>query len=228
MNCLWCHQDIITEIDWTNVFSPPRRSVLCRKCRQALSPLEGQRCHRCSRASISSICSDCKWWTAYTQGCDPLTYNHSIFSYNGRMQEMIARWKYRGDYHLGYAFQQPFTQAFAKQFSFIKKKQAVVIPIPLSAERTIERGFNQADMLAHFLKAPKRNILTRLHTEKQSKKGRAERIFAKNPFKLLERVNKPVILIDDIYTTGTTLRHAAQLLVKHGCPEVYSYTLVRG
>src|SRR5699024_12476772 len=106
-------------------------------------------------------------------------------------------------------------------FSFIKKKQAVVIPIPLSAERTIERGFNQADMLAHFVKAPERNILTRLHTEKQSKNGRAGRIFAKNPFKLLERVNKPVLLIDDIYTTGTTLRHAAQIIFKHGSPGAY-------
>src|SRR5699024_4570268 len=103
----------------------------------------------------------------------------------------------------------------------------VVIPIPLSAERTIERGINQADMLAHFLKAPKRNILTRLHTEKQSKKGRAERIFAKNTLKLLERVNKSVILIDDIYTIVTTLRHVIKILVKNGCQEVYTYTLVR-
>lgn len=221
---------MMLDISWDTVLSLSQPTELCIPCQRALQRLQGKRCLRCSRRSESSICSDCKWWNAYKQGRDPLTYNHSIFSYNERMQEMIARWKYRGDYMLGYAFQQPFRQSFFKEFPFVKKKKAIVIPIPLSEERLTERGFNQAYMLAHFLKVPIKNILTRLHNEKQSKKGRTERIFAQNPFKLegKETVNKRAILVDDIYTTGTTLRHAAQLLIEHGCPAVYSYTLVRG
>src|SRR5690625_1097913 len=78
------------------------------------------------------------------------------------------------------------------------------------------------------LPAENKDILTRIHSEKQSKKTRSERLSADNPFVAAKKVNKPVILVDDIYTTGTTLRHAATLLKEQGCPEVYAYTLIRG
>jgi len=49
-----------------------------------------------------------------------------------------------------------------------------------------------------------------------------------NPFNLVKSLNNPVLLVDDIYTTGRTLRHAAQLLKEAGCQEVYALTLCRG
>ncbi|WP_339213858.1 phosphoribosyltransferase family protein [Ornithinibacillus sp. FSL M8-0202] len=142
------------------------------------------------------------------------------------MQDIIAKWKYRGDYELGTVFEESYTTYFQKAFASIKN--AVIIPIPLSMERLQERCFNQAEMLASFLSLKKMNILSRTHGEKQSKKSRNERIYSENPFILQEKLNNPVILVDDIYTTGTTLRHAAKLLKDAGCPEVYSYTLIRG
>src|SRR5690606_12881635 len=98
----------------------------------------------------------------------------------------------------------------------------------LSKERLMERGFKQAKMLADFLPIEMVEPLSRVHGEKQSKKTRQERMIAENPFFIKETINKKVILVDDIYTTGTTLRHAATLLKEHGCPEVYSLTLIRG
>ncbi len=143
------------------------------------------------------------------------------------MQDVIAKWKYRGDYILGTAFKQDFIRSFSKRFSFLKK-EALLVPIPLSKERMHERGFNQAKVLAEFLPRPCEDILTRVDSEKQSKKSREERIYTANPFNLTKIVNKPVILVDDIYTTGTTLRHAGTILKAHGCPEVYALTLIRG
>jgi len=95
-------------------------------------------------------------------------------------------------------------------------------------ERLQERGFNQAEVLAAFLPIENRSLLTRIHSEKQSKMTRSERISTKNPFEIVGHINKKVILVDDIYTTGRTLRHAATLLKEHGCPQVYAYTLIRG
>lgn len=215
----------MVETSWINVFLPPKPNRLCQACEAELHTLHGQRCSHCSRITVDSVCSDCTWWKQFMNGNDVLDKNYSVFAYNDRMQEMITKWKYRGDYQIGYVFQTTFQDCFPK---IIQTKQQIVVPIPLSPERLYERSFNQAEMLAQFLPIKSVNALSRIHGEKQSKKTRQERISSINPFKLEEPINKPVILVDDIYTTGATLRHAAALLKEHGCPMVYSYTLIRG
>lgn len=226
MNCLWCYNEIIPEITWTNLFQLERSKLVCDGCAEKLELLQGQRCIKCSRRTDVEICSDCQWWEANKE-VDSLEFNYSIFTYNERMQEIIAKWKYRGDYALGGIFKNYLLDAFQERFSGIKR-DAVVMPIPLSKERVKERGFNQAKALADLLPIKCVDILHRKHGEKQSKKTRMERIDSENPFFLETPINKPVILVDDIYTTGTTLRHAAGLLKIHGCPVVYGLTLIRG
>jgi len=226
MDCLWCENEIIPEISWMNLFAPAKSRLLCDACLPQLEMLEGSRCRYCSRVTDEAICSDCSWWRN-GRAQDPIEWNHSVFSYNAFMQEVIAKWKYRGDYCLGNIFRYSFVQAFHEKFAFLKK-EAVAVPVPLSEERHMERGFNQTEVLADFLPLEKQLILTRSHSEKQAKKSREERISAANPFFITETLNKSVLLVDDIYTTGTTLRHAAALLKKQGCPKIYALTLIRG
>ncbi|WP_308167083.1 phosphoribosyltransferase family protein [Bacillus sp. ISL-40] len=69
-----------------------------------------------------------------------------------------------------------------------------------------------------------------MHSEKQSKKSRSERIHLSQVFQVNPNVDlagKKVILIDDIYTTGSTLRHAAKLLKVAGAASIQSLTLAR-
>lgn len=226
MNCLCCNEEIIIELDWANFLFPPKPSLLCNTCKRQMTLLDGNRCKRCSRVTEAKICDDCLQWETYYGGVDVLEFNFSVYTYSSFMQDMIAKWKYRGDYELGTIFEDSYSEHFHKMFAPIK--DAVIIPIPLSMERLQERCFNQAVMLASFLSPQKMNILSRTHGEKQSKKSRKERIYSENPFILQQKLNNPVILVDDIYTTGTTLRHAAKLLKDAGCPKVYSYTLIRG
>lgn len=226
MHCLWCNNQIIPEVSWDNLFILTKPKSLCQTCEGELEILQGNRCRRCSRISEDAICSDCKWWDEQSSK-DLITFNFSVFAYNPMMQDMIAKWKYRGDYHLGNAFNQYFTRSFHATFSSLEK-DAIAVPIPLSNERLLERSFNQAKMLADFLPVETKEVITRVDTEKQSKKTRRERISTKSPFEITKSINKPVILVDDIYTTGTTLRHAGALLLEYGCPKVYAYTLIRG
>jgi competence protein ComFC len=226
MSCLWCDQEIILEISWKNIFRLPKPKLLCEACEAGLEVLQGDLCYKCSRMTAQEICRDCILWLSDNQS-DPLVSNYSVFTYNEQMQSMIAKWKYRGDYILADAFKQLFIEKFEKKFSSLIES-SLVIPIPLSQRRLQERGFNQAKVLADFLPINNVEILTRDHNEKQAKKTRSERITMENPFKITDYINKKVILVDDIYTTGSTLRHAAFLLRKHGCPEVYAYTLIRG
>ncbi|WP_245976835.1 ComF family protein [Oceanobacillus arenosus] len=214
------------DITWTNLFMPEKPRPLCSICEGELDRLDGKRCRNCSRRSEAEICSNCSWWIEHPLR-NSIALNYSIFTYNPFIQEIIAKWKYRGDYVLGNVFQSYIIEEFRKNLSFLKK-DAIIIPIPLSEERLQERGFNQAKQLAGFLPMEMSECLTRVHGEKQSKKTRMERIESENPFFIKETLQKPVILVDDIYTTGTTLRHAASLLKDNGCPKVYAFTLIRG
>lgn len=226
MDCLWCDEEIIPTMSWSNFLLLPSKKVLCPICASSLEMINEARCSVCSRPSEEVICSDCQKWRSIKNE-DVLTKNHSVFYYNTEIQEMIAKWKYRGDYCLGVIFKEAFVQSFAATFGTLEQN-SIVVPIPLSEERLMERGFNQASMLADFLPVEKEEVLSRIHGEKQSKKNRIERITTRNPFSLNKTVKKTVILVDDIYTTGTTLRHAARLLKEAGCPSVYAFTLVRG
>ncbi|SDQ25084.1 ComF family protein [Virgibacillus salinus] len=227
MNCLWCDAEIIPEINWENLFTLSKPKNLCSDCEKKFSILEGKRCRKCSRISEEPFCLDCKRWDVHGENDDPLVLNFSVFNYNEQMQDMISRWKYRGDYCIGNSFKRYYTKAFDQEFTYLPK-DTIAVPIPLSDERMKERGFNQSLQLASFLSLETCELLTRVHGEKQSKKTRKERISTLNPFKIMKTINKPVILTDDIYTTGSTLRHAASLLKEKGCPTVYALTLVRG
>lgn len=227
MKCLWCDQDIASEMSWINFLMPAKSEQLCVKCEGKLELLTGNRCNVCSRMTIEETCLDCQKWSADSFWKDLLIFNHSVFTYNDMMQEVIAKWKYRGDYVLGKVFKDKFKTVFEERFSSFKR-DALLVPIPLSEERLSERGFNQAKVLTDFLPLESQEIITRIHSEKQAKKTRHQRISTKNPFIITKKINKPVILVDDIYTTGATLRHAGKLLKENGCPEVYAFTLIRG
>lgn len=226
MNCLWCDEYISEEIKWNNFFILSKSKKICYACEGKLIKLQGNRCKLCSRMIKEQLCNDCIEWSSNPLWKESLIYNHSIFLYNEEMQEIIAKWKYRGDFVLAEIFSEDIRSVFNEKFLHIKE-DAIIIPIPLSDERLKERGFNQAKALADFLPQENVNALVRTHSEKQSKKTRYERIISENPFTLIKKIDQPVILIDDIYTTGTTLRHAGKLLKENGCPKVYGFSLIR-
>src|SRR5690625_904516 len=171
MYCLWCDEEIIIEINWDNLFKLSKPQLLCDKCMNQLEMIEGDRCVKCSRSYQGELCFDCQRWTDK----DPLIFNYSLYTYNEQMQEMIARWKYRRDYVLATIFREYYVKTFVKIFSFLGEN-IYIIPIPLSEDRMMERGFNQAKVLADFLPYQQKNVMQRIFSEKQSKKTRFERI----------------------------------------------------
>lgn len=227
--CLWCGKHLIQELNWTRFIKGSSDRQICESCRSSFNYINKNYCRKCFKASDQKICLDCKSWHQLL-GEDPLERNVSTFHYNSFMKEVIAKWKYRGDYMLIHMFQKDISRTVKKEYGDLLK-DAVIIPIPLGKERKKDRKFNQALAIAKYASFQEwqiKQVVERIDSEKQAKKGRFERVFAKNPFKLRKNIKKTVILVDDIYTTGTTLRHVASLLKQGGCPAVYSYTLVRG
>lgn len=227
--CLLCHEVILPTVSWSRLFSVEKEELLCSTCEGRLERIDGECCRVCSRPFSQldeqfrhdDLCNDCVRWEADPDWKGYLDQNVSLFQYNDFLKEVIARFKFRGDYIIAKAFSEPLKQELSKlSFDFL-------VPIPLSEERLYERGFNQAEALltlAGYTPAP---LLTRLHSEKQSKKSRTERIHVPQVFQVSENVSGRILLVDDIYTTGSTLRHAAKILKEAGAERIQSITLAR-
>lgn len=115
----------------------------------------------------------------------------------------------------------------------------LLIPIPLSRERLLERGYNQAwELTRHLATATGRparhDILLRIETghlqhrlSLDQRRQHAERAFAVNPEAARVLQGQKVVLIDDIMTTGTTLAAAARCLTLAGARQVQALVFAR-
>ena len=108
--------------------------------------------------------------------------------------------------------------------------------VPLHPIRLAERGFNQAELLARViaknLYLPCEELIIRTkETSPQSKRTRHERLLAMKGVFLysstISLIGKRVLLVDDVYTTGTTLGECATLLRGVGASQVYAVTFAR-
>lgn len=182
--------------------------------------------------------------------------NRSAVHYNEQTREWIARYKYRGDEALAALFGTILNYKFRHMIGEMRARQAgfhfhAIIPVPLSEERLLERGFNQAEQLAAAVAGKQRIKLTPLllrnrHSDKQSSKTRRERM--DNTYNLfavheewmakLMRNGQPspvrLLIVDDIYTTGSTVNACAAAItncIRHSYPtiraEIYVLTLAR-
>ncbi|WAA12031.1 ComF family protein [Fervidibacillus halotolerans] len=231
--CFLCQGNIKREISWVGFFLNQGEFYLCEKCEKKLEKIRGEKCSLCSRPmeklpakfKKEAICYDCYLWEKEEKWRGVLEKNISLYVYNEFMAELIARFKYRGDYVLA--------KIFAADIKGVLQRNEfdLIVPIPLSNERLFERGFNQAEALAREAGMHPVSILSRIHSEKQAKKSRQERIHLPEVFSVTNPIQvkeKTVLLIDDIYTTGSTLRHAAYVLKKAGAKRVQSLTIARG
>lgn len=114
----------------------------------------------------------------------------------------------------------------------------LIIPIPLSKQRMIERGYNQAEVVARCvskaagLPVDAHSLVRTMHTpmHRVGMDKRARELTVKNAFKVV-RPNlvdgKCVLLVDDVFTSGSTASNCAKVLKKAGAERVIVLTLAR-
>jgi ComF family protein len=114
----------------------------------------------------------------------------------------------------------------------------VIIPVPLSKKRFLERGFNQSEVLAEILskhsglKVDKQSLARKIHTplHRAAMDRRARELTVENAFEATrpKLVNSErVLLVDDVFTSGATTSYCAKALKKKGASKVYVLTLAR-
>lgn len=228
--CLYCHEEITSSTNWSSFFTSSSETYLCRTCESQLIEIKGETCDICNRPFekieplyiINNRCLDCVRWEEDDNWKGYLLKNVSLYEYNDFLREIISQYKFRGDYILAKMFSQKIQQKLPPD--------VFLVPVPLSTERQFERGFNQSEALIIEAGQTPKHFLERTHSEKQSKKSRHDRIHIPQVFQIKEGreiSDKNILLIDDIYTTGSTLRHAAKILIQAGAKSVSSLTLAR-
>lgn len=146
---------------------------------------------------------------------------------------------------LKYEYVEEVGEIFEKLIeAFIKNNSAVfeggqfsaIIPIPLHKKRYLERGFNQSEILAKswskYLAAPVlKNALIRSRQTKTQVglSGFERRSNLQGAFVLRQPLAgmKRVILVDDVFTTGSTLEEAGRVLRANGVKEVFGAIIAR-
>ncbi|MFW4406139.1 ComF family protein [Lactiplantibacillus paraplantarum] len=221
--CLLCHNNMSTKVTlpWILSWQPVPLPVVCSVCWQQFVPIDRlTACPSCGRAQKQlQRCLDCQRWPELAS-----FHNEALFTYNDAMHDYFKRYKFQGDYQLRRVFATVVQQAVAE------RDADICLAIPVTPTTMQTRGFNQ---VAGWLAAEPAPVITTRATAKsvpQSKKGRQARLQTPQPFSIVGKTtltNQHILLVDDIYTTGRTIRHAAALLLENGAKGVTGLTLAR-
>ena len=207
----------------------------CRNCWSRIVPLTGPSCSRCNQPFASPAATS---WTPdhQCQNCleRPPAYQRAwtLFAYLPPLQDAICAFKYRGKFSLAKPLGALMAGALPTELDV-----DLIVPVPLHPARLRAREFNQslllADQLARHLKKPvfANHLVRVLPTDPQTTLTRQERL--RNLRKAFS-VKQPealaggrVLLVDDVFTTGTTLNECAKVLVKSGTQSITAVTLAR-
>ncbi len=201
---------------------------LCNHCANDIPWIMKHVCEFCGRVQA---CTDCT--ERLRANGQVLHKNRSAVQYTPTMKKWLASYKFRGDERWASIFAEMMWLTWQTQMD---TPIDIITYVPTSKERAIERSFNQSERLASLLSErsniPVMPLLCRLQNgDKQSMKSRTERlsiehaVFGFNSQALGQWKQKSlrVLIIDDVYTTGTTLHACAKCL--HEIADIRCYGL---
>lgn len=208
---------------------------VCEKCMPFFDMPLDKNCIICGRPTKNEHCNVCNGYKNGEYNEDNTIYyikNYPIFIYNEVTKTSILALKYNG------ALQN------VEGIEIIIKNRLktldlshidIVIPIPMYKKKEKKRGFNQAYIIAEIIsneigKELCNNVIIRSkNTTVQSDKSITDRYKnLENCFACIDKdkiYGKTVLLVDDIFTSGSTINNTAKELIKNGAKEVYSLTL---
>ncbi|MCH4124055.1 MAG: ComF family protein [Levilactobacillus sp.] len=222
--CVWCGRRLggVVTVSQLWRWGPLIKSAVCAACQTRLTPISILHCPQCGRQQTDeTICRDCQRWTG------PPLVNHALYVYDAAMKAYMQQYKFQGDFALRRVLQEPLRLALARE------TYDVLVPIPVDQATWQQRGFNQVTGWLQTQPFQQALLVRASHKDQpQSAKDRAARLQTAQPFILAPHaadvlMGQRVLLLDDVYTTGRTLRHAAAQIYLGGAKAVTSLTLAR-
>ncbi len=205
--------------------------LFCAPCNVTLEMIDpAHRCHYCFSKGLtptSKICKECR-----TQ---PIAFHRvgSVFNYEGPPATLIKKMKYGAKPYLAEG-----AGAFmAAQFDKLGwPTPDFVTSVPMSLLKRTDRGYNQSDLIAQafskFTGIPYKPLLIRSHSgfSQAGLSTEQRKSLVANPYTLKKNAtiaDLKILLIDDVLTTGTTLRKCADALYEGYPSTLYALTFCR-
>jgi len=222
-HCVMCKADLA------------RGEYLCAPCNETARRIRPPFCKTCSQPFDGAIeqefsCSNCAQRHFHFE-CAVTCYQSK-----GIIRELLHRFKYEGEFYLRHPLGAWLAEGLADS-RLAGEKFDYLVPVPLHPSRERDRQFNQARVLAKIAGVqtgtPLLDCLKRVRkTTTQTRFDRAERMEnLLNAFKMRNNGSvqgKQLVLIDDVFTTGSTVNECARVLKNSGASSVRVLTVARG
>jgi len=212
----------------------PQERVICRSCWEGVKPSYSSYCLCCGRffegQGEPHFCGKC------LEERPPFSLHRSYGRYGGKLKDLILFYKFNHFQILGKDLARFIYQTLGARKEIWSGVEAI-IPVPLHPKREKQRGFNQSQIVAKELaKLEKIELLEKVLVkiknvppqtslqlkEREKNVSRAFRVVKKEKIK-----RKVVLLVDDVYTTGSTIRECSLMLKRAGAKEVRALTIAQ-
>lgn len=205
-----------------------RTQVICADCETKIAFMGEGTCPVCGSENKEFPCEVC------AEGNFEFDSARSVFHFTGAVKELIHILKYEGYVSPAGYFALPIAEMIDSEPDF--KDHDYICAVPLHRVRKRERGYNQSDLIAFAVAAltnlPYVNPIRRkINTFSQTLLSREHRIQNLNGAFTVKDKNqvqgKKIILIDDVFTTGSTLNEIAKTLHCAGADKISAITVAR-
>lgn len=216
------------------VFLPSGAGFWCDDCLKGLPWVHGPLCPRCgspfsdSPTSGDHLCGEC------ILGRYAFDTARSATEFKGVVRERIHQLKFGAQLHWIHPLSELLARTLSQQHI---PAVDLVLPVPLHISRLRYRGFNQSAILARALSRRTSIpvcfdlLVRRCRTEPQTRLSRQERLTnVKDAFHVLRPASVEglaLLLIDDVFTTGSTINECAKTLKSAGAAQVHALTVAR-
>ncbi|MBR4341439.1 MAG: ComF family protein [Lachnospiraceae bacterium] len=199
-------------------------------CRKRFKLINEPRCFRCGRhipEEEIDICSECR------EKNHVYDYGFPLFEYNETARTAMIDFKKNGHRSNGEFFAEEFINNLGERL--LSFRPQVLIPVPSERSKQGERGFNQSEFIALIIGEKlgipvDTEVLIRNKSKEQKELTKEER--AENALRSFECIKeigyKRVCIVDDVYTTGSTIDGCARILKDAGASEVGFITIFQG
>ena len=202
-------------------------------------------CGVCGKMDKNSLCKKCEIQLKKQAvfGIDDYSQNSAkkidehmyIFMYGGVIRQIFLNYKFNEKAYL----YKTFTNFLLKNEKFVEiiKSYDIIMPVPLSKERRKKRGYNQSELIAKEiskkLKIPinqtslkkVQNIVAQSTLNKEQREKNIQGAYILKNAKSLK--SKKVLIIDDIYTTGSTINECSKILYEVGTNKIGALTIAK-
>ena len=217
ITCVFCGEEIFDENEYST----------CKNCEKTLPRITGKICQKCGEPinNMANYCENCK------NSKHLFEKSRSAFVYQDKVSGGVLNLKFNN----GKYYSKPFAHYLADLYKEHKYDCDLIIPVPIHISRLKERGYNQSELLAKEL-----SEILNLQLDTQSlvkvkkTKNQAELDFKQRhsnlekAFKVTSKkqiCGKNILIIDDVYTTGSTISECSKELKKAGAKSVCALTI---